>query len=232
MTSVCAYCAVPGSSMSRRPGTASRPPARRDVQERPAGPERGARGLELVAVEREALQVVAGEQLGVVAGRVLERAEDRRPSRRARGRARCGRPWRRAGRAGPASFWSPRASVTTSGTELAGGGVRARSSASRSSVAQRRRPEARAAPRRAAPGARKPRARGLAQLVERAVGRPPRAVERAVERPCGSRPRGAGCRSRPRRAWPAASGTGADLLAERVVALALELRSTSSGRPR
>ena len=47
-----------------------------DVQERPAGPEGGVGGLQLVAVDRQSLGVPLLEQLCVLTGRVFERAQD------------------------------------------------------------------------------------------------------------------------------------------------------------
>ena len=55
--------------------------AGRDIEECAAAPERGTRRLEFVAVEQQPSHVVALEQLGVLVGSRLERAEDH-PARR------------------------------------------------------------------------------------------------------------------------------------------------------
>ena len=71
----------------------------RHVQEGAAGPERRVRGLQLVAVDRQALGIPAPGQLWMIAKGLLERAQDHAARPLARGRARHGRPTRRAARA-------------------------------------------------------------------------------------------------------------------------------------
>ena len=194
-TSVRPYCATPGplDRVDDLEGSSTTTP-RGHVQEGAAAPEGGVGGLELVAVDRQAL--------GVPAARPARGARGRRPpastgSRRARASAGSSstlrRPRPRSARSARRAARSGSVRVTTSGTARRAGAVRSRaverSSASRSRLCRLvvQKPERRqtgssealvrprAPPRAAAPACgrrRRPRRRARGRGSPRGGGRP------------------------------------------------------------